>query len=90
VLALPEHGFHLRFDPRSQRLRLIEVTDLSRLQVACGQGGAVFGGAPNTPSLRRVSEAFGPAWPGALARRTAAMHCQRAASARSASSGSAP
>ena len=33
VINFPEHGFHLRFDPRSQRLRLIEVYDVTRLQV---------------------------------------------------------
>ena len=34
VLNLPEHGMHLLFDPVSQRLRLIEVYDLSRMQVS--------------------------------------------------------
>ncbi len=34
VINFPEHGMHLRFEPRSQRLRLIEVYDLSRLQVS--------------------------------------------------------
>ena len=33
VINFPEHGFHLRFEPRSQRLRLIEVYDVTRLQV---------------------------------------------------------
>jgi Uncharacterised protein family (UPF0183) len=33
VLNLPEHGIHLRFEPKSQRLRLIEAYDLSRSQV---------------------------------------------------------
>lgn len=33
VINFPEHGLHLRFEPRSQRLRLIEVYDVSRLQV---------------------------------------------------------
>ena len=40
VLNLPEHVMHLLFDPHTQRLRLIEVYDLSRMQVsearACG------------------------------------------------------
>ena len=34
VINFPEHGFHLRFEPRSQRLRLIEVYDVTRLQVS--------------------------------------------------------
>lgn len=33
VINFPEHGLHLRFEARSQRLRLIEVYDVSRLQV---------------------------------------------------------
>jgi hypothetical protein len=33
VISFPEHGFHLRFEPRSQRLRLIEVFDVQRLQM---------------------------------------------------------
>ncbi len=32
MINFPEHGLHLRFEPRSQRLRLIEVYDVSRLQ----------------------------------------------------------
>lgn len=34
VVNFPEHGMHLRFEPRSQRLRLVEVYDVSRLQVS--------------------------------------------------------
>lgn len=34
VINFPEHGMHLRFEARSQRLRLVEVYDLSRLQVS--------------------------------------------------------
>eukprot|EP00258_Populus_trichocarpa_P044616 XP_024460635.1 UPF0183 protein At3g51130 isoform X6 [Populus trichocarpa] len=33
VLSFPDHGFHLRFDPWSQRLRLIEIFDVKRLQM---------------------------------------------------------
>lgn len=33
ILNFPEHGMHLRFEARTQRLRLIEVYDMSRLQV---------------------------------------------------------
>ena len=29
ILNFPEHGMHLRFEPSSQRLRLIEVYDIS-------------------------------------------------------------
>ncbi len=33
LLNFPEHGMHLIFESSSQKLRLIEVYDLSRLQV---------------------------------------------------------
>ncbi|KAK4430662.1 hypothetical protein Salat_1366900, partial [Sesamum alatum] len=33
VISFPDHGFHLRFDPWSQRLRLIEIFDVKRLQM---------------------------------------------------------
>ena len=33
LLYFPEHGLHLIFDGASQMLRLIEVLDLSRVQV---------------------------------------------------------
>ena len=33
LLNFPEHGVHLIFESSSQKLRLIEVYDLSRLQV---------------------------------------------------------
>lgn len=33
LLNLPEHGMHLRFEAHSQRLRLIEVYDISRMEV---------------------------------------------------------
>ena len=38
VMNLPEHGMHLLFDPHTQRLRLIEVYDLSRMQVCLSEG----------------------------------------------------
>lgn len=33
LLNLPEHGMHLRFQAKSQRLRLIEIYDISRMEV---------------------------------------------------------
>jgi hypothetical protein len=33
VINFPANGFHLRFESTSQRLRLIEVYDITRLQV---------------------------------------------------------
>lgn len=34
LLRFPEYGFQLHFEPRSQRLRLIQVFDATRLQVS--------------------------------------------------------
>jgi hypothetical protein len=34
IINFPEYGMHLRFEPRSQRLRLVEVYDVSRLQAS--------------------------------------------------------
>lgn len=34
LLNLPEHGMHLRFEACSQRLRLIEVYDISRMEAS--------------------------------------------------------
>ncbi|BDA50963.1 probable UPF0183 protein C16orf70 homolog at N-terminal half [Coccomyxa sp. Obi] len=62
VINFPEHGMHLRFEPRSQRLRLIEVYDLSRLQVKYGK--ALTGGASHPATFVRVYDIFGPTYPG--------------------------
>ncbi|RID46807.1 hypothetical protein BRARA_I03447 [Brassica rapa] len=45
VISFPDHGFHLRFDPSSQRLRLIEIYDVKRLQMR--YGNSTIGG-PST------------------------------------------
>uniref|UniRef100_A0A061R1P5 Upf0183 protein n=2 Tax=Tetraselmis sp. GSL018 TaxID=582737 RepID=A0A061R1P5_9CHLO len=64
VLNFPEAGMHLRFEPHSQRLRLIEVYDLSRMQVRFAQ--ALVGGASNTATFVRIYDLFGPTFPGEL------------------------
>lgn len=33
IINFPEHGMHLRFEPSRQQLRLIEIYDVSRMQV---------------------------------------------------------
>ena len=61
LCSFPAHGFSLRFDARSQTLRLVEVHDPSRLQLR--YKGEVIGGS--TPvTLSRVSALFGPTFPG--------------------------
>jgi hypothetical protein len=61
---LPEHGFHLRFEARSQCLRLIEVYDPSR--VHCRYNGALVDGGASAVTLQRVSALFGPTFPGEM------------------------
>jgi len=64
ILNFPEAGMHLRFEPYSQRLRLIEIYDLSRMQVRYGQ--SLVGGASNTATFVRIYDLFGPTFPGEL------------------------
>ncbi|GBG83065.1 hypothetical protein CBR_g36682 [Chara braunii] len=62
VLSFPLHGFYLRFEPRSQRLRLIEVFDITKLQMRYAT--SVIGG-PNIPTTFVLIYAlFGPTFPG--------------------------
>ncbi|XP_010909522.1 PHAF1 protein At3g51130 isoform X2 [Elaeis guineensis] len=62
VISFPDHGFHLRFDPWSQRLRLIEVYDVKRLQMRYAT--SLIGG-PSTPAtFVGVYALFGPTFPG--------------------------
>lgn len=62
VLSFPDHGFHLRFDPVSQRLRLIEIFDVKRLQICYAT--SLIGG-PSTPAtFVAVYALFGPTFPG--------------------------
>ncbi len=65
MVSLPEHGFQLRFEARSQCLRLIEVHDPTR--VACRYNNALVGGAAAV-TLQRVSALFGPTFPGEVCR----------------------
>eukprot|EP00850_Spirogloea_muscicola_P013501 SM000092S24469 [mRNA] locus=s92:56715:59742:+ [translate_table: standard] len=62
VLAFPKQGFQLRFEPRSQRLRLVEVYDIPRLQLR--YAASTIGG-PSTPAtFVRIYAVFGPTFPG--------------------------
>eukprot|EP00897_Mesotaenium_endlicherianum_P009479 jgi/Mesen1/855/ME000112S10998 len=62
VIAFPKKGFHLCFDPRSQRLRLMEVFDLTRLQLR--YAASVLGGPSVAATFVRVYAALGPTFPG--------------------------
>ncbi|KAL3680902.1 hypothetical protein R1sor_023858 [Riccia sorocarpa] len=62
VISFPEHGFHLRFEPRSQRLRLIEVFDVQRLQMRYATSS--IGGPSIAATFVAVYALFGPTFPG--------------------------
>ncbi|GFY87977.1 hypothetical protein Acr_05g0016160 [Actinidia rufa] len=62
VISFPDHGFHLRFDPWSQRLRLIEVFDVKRLQMHYAT--SLIGGPSTLATFVAVYALFGPTFPG--------------------------
>ncbi|XP_039135388.1 UPF0183 protein At3g51130 isoform X1 [Dioscorea cayenensis subsp. rotundata] len=62
VIAFPDHGFHLRFDPWSQRLRVIEVYDVKRLQMRYAT--SLIGGPSALATFLAVCNLFGPTYPG--------------------------
>ncbi|CAJ1930345.1 unnamed protein product [Sphenostylis stenocarpa] len=62
VISFPDHGFHLRFDPWSQRLRLIEIFDVKRLQMRYST--SLIGGSSTLATFVAVYALFGPTYPG--------------------------
>ncbi|XP_078446122.1 PHAF1 protein At3g51130 isoform X2 [Wolffia australiana] len=62
VISFPDHGFHLRFDPWSQRLRLIEIYDVKRLQMR--YSSSLIGGPSTLATFVAVYALFGPTFPG--------------------------
>uniref|UniRef100_A0A0D9WU38 Uncharacterized protein n=1 Tax=Leersia perrieri TaxID=77586 RepID=A0A0D9WU38_9ORYZ len=62
VISFPDHGFHLRFDPWSQRLRLIEIYDVKRLQLRYAK--SLIGGPSTLATFVAVYGLFGPTFPG--------------------------
>ncbi|KAL5713411.1 hypothetical protein ACHQM5_015487 [Ranunculus cassubicifolius] len=62
VISFPDHGFHLRFDPWSQRLRLIEVFDVKRIQMRYAT--STIGGPSVLATFVKVYALFGPTFPG--------------------------
>ncbi|XP_020582683.1 UPF0183 protein At3g51130 isoform X1 [Phalaenopsis equestris] len=61
VINFPDHGFHLRFDPWSQRLRLIEIHEVTKLQMRYAT--SLIGG-PTLATFVAVYALFGPTFPG--------------------------
>eukprot|EP01018_Ginkgo_biloba_P021011 Gb_22617 [translate_table: standard] len=62
VISFPDHGFHLRFEPQYQRLRLIEVFDVQRLQMR--YANSLIGGPNTLATFVAVYALFGPTFPG--------------------------
>ncbi|XP_019422530.1 PREDICTED: UPF0183 protein At3g51130-like isoform X2 [Lupinus angustifolius] len=62
VISFPDHGFHLCFDPWSQRLRLIEIYDVKRLQMRYST--SLIGGPATLATFIAVYALFGPTYPG--------------------------
>ncbi|XAR73804.1 hypothetical protein NMG60_11007895 [Bertholletia excelsa] len=62
VISFPDHGFHLRFDPWSQRLRLIEIYDIKRLQMRYST--SFIGGPSTLATFVAVYALFGPTFRG--------------------------
>jgi hypothetical protein len=62
VISFPDHGFHLRFDPWSQRLRLVEIFDVKRLQMRYAT--SMIGGPSTLATFVAVYALFGPTFPG--------------------------
>ncbi|XP_075480488.1 PHAF1 protein At3g51130-like isoform X2 [Primulina tabacum] len=62
VISFPDHGFHLRFDPWSQRLRLVEIFDVKRLQMRYAT--LLVGGPSTLATFVAIYALFGPTYPG--------------------------
>ncbi|XP_022665823.1 UPF0183 protein C16orf70 homolog isoform X2 [Varroa destructor] len=62
TLDLREDGIRLLFEPTTQRLKLIEVTDLSR--VVLSYSGTVFCSREVLPTREQIDETFGATHPG--------------------------
>eukprot|EP00164_Ancoracysta_twista_P000607 GFYU01000803.1.p1 GENE.GFYU01000803.1~~GFYU01000803.1.p1 ORF type:complete len:385 (+),score=88.50 GFYU01000803.1:285-1439(+) len=62
VMTLPDHGMRLRFEPVSQRLRLIEIFDVCKIRLS--YSNKHFSG-PSVPCTSvTIYQLFGPTYPG--------------------------
>ncbi|GAM19269.1 hypothetical protein SAMD00019534_024440 [Acytostelium subglobosum LB1] len=62
VLKLVDDGVLLRFAPSSQRLRVIEIFDVSKL--ALSYRGSIFSNSESIASFVNIYSKFGPSYPG--------------------------
>ncbi len=64
-IATPGNGFRLRFDGKDQRLRLIEITDFTKLRLAYkGSELSKDGGTAEGPTFKRIYQLFRESYPG--------------------------
>jgi hypothetical protein len=68
IVSLPKNGFRLRFDAPDQRLRLIEITDFTRMLFTFKGGELVPAQSLTTGqsylTYKKVYQLFGPTYPG--------------------------
>jgi hypothetical protein len=62
IFDLTEDGFLLRFEPASQRLKMIEIYDVPK--VTLSYCGSVFSGPHVPPTFVLIYSRFGPSYPG--------------------------
>lgn len=66
VLHLPENGITLRVEPNSQRLRVIDIWDFSRLHLTYSGADLSHHSGKVVPTFVLVYKLFGPTFPGDL------------------------
>ena len=62
IIDLLDQGLMLRFEPRSQRLRMVEAYDLAKIHLK--YSNASFSGPDTVPSFKAIYGRFGPSFPG--------------------------
>lgn len=65
IVSLPQNGLRLRFDGADQRLRLVEIVDFRKINLAY-KGSELVKTSDTTvgPSFRRIYQIFGATYPG--------------------------
>lgn len=62
IMNFPSYGFHLRFESEKQCLRMVEVYDVTRLQLRFA--ASLIGGTTSSASFVNLYECFGPTYAG--------------------------
>jgi hypothetical protein len=65
IVSLPQNGFRLRFDGADQRLRLIEITDFTKIRLTYKGSELVKNPQLEAgPAFKRIYQLFGASYPG--------------------------